>query len=110
MQADEAHAFQFQQNLMGAVVDFDILGLNAQFRVLRYVVGVRDAGELFDLAFTRQLVQALAVAAFALFDAGGHVNLAERTELFDILTDRAAGGRVWRDRRADGDATVLGDL
>ena len=37
---DQAHAFQFEQHLMRAVVDFDILGLNAQFGVCGHVIRV----------------------------------------------------------------------
>ena len=51
---------------MGAVVDLDILGLDAQLGVLRHVIGVRDPGELLDLAFARELIQTLAVAALTL--------------------------------------------
>jgi hypothetical protein len=50
---------------VGAVVDIDAFGIDAQFGVLGHLVGVGDAGEFLDLAFARQLVEALAVAAFA---------------------------------------------
>ena len=37
---DQSKAFQLQNHLMGAVVDLDILGLDPQFRVLRYVIRI----------------------------------------------------------------------
>jgi catechol 2,3-dioxygenase-like lactoylglutathione lyase family enzyme len=37
---DQAHAFQLQDHLMGAVVDIDILGVHHQFGMGRRLVGV----------------------------------------------------------------------
>lgn len=37
---DQAHAFELEQNLVGAVVDVHIFGFHAQFWVCWYVIGV----------------------------------------------------------------------
>ncbi len=37
---DQSHGFKLQDHLMRAVVDLDILGLDAQFRVFRYIIRV----------------------------------------------------------------------
>ena len=95
---------------MCAVIDVCTFGFHTQLGGFRHVIGVRDSGELFDLAFAGQFIQAFAVAAFAFLDRGCNVHFDKGTELLNALTDLTAGGGIGRDRRADGDATVLGDL
>ena len=48
---------------MGAVVDLDILGLDAQLGVLRHVIGVRDPGEFLDLALVYALINFIGTIA-----------------------------------------------
>ncbi len=92
------------------MIHLDTFGVQAQLRCDGGLIGVRDSGEFLDLAFAGQLVQPLAVAPFAFFDGGGDVDLDEGTIVFDHLADGAPGGGVGRDRRAEGDAAVLGDF
>ena len=95
---------------MGAVVDIDILGLDAQLGVGGHVIGIGNTGEFLDLAFARQFVETLTVALFAFLDRGGDMHFDEGTELLDVLAHGAAGGGIGRDGRTDGDAAVLGDF
>src|SRR5512132_2443894 len=76
-----------------------LLGVDPQLRLARLLVGIRDARELLDLAPKRLLVEALDVAARALLDRCRHIDLHERTVLFDQLAHMAPRFLVRRDRR-----------
>ena len=78
--------------------------------ILRRLVGIGDAGELLDDAGAGLGVEALAVAALADLERGRDVDLEEAAGGLDHVAHLGAGRGVGGDRRADGDAAVLGDL
>src|SRR5438477_2262353 len=82
------------------------LRVDHQLRRERLLVGVRNAGELGDLARQRAGVQALGVAAHTLLERRLYVHLDERADLAaDFVAHRAVG----RDRRADHHHAVAGE-
>ena len=101
---------QVQVNILYRLHGAVMCRIDPELRILRYFIGIADAGELRDLAAPRLGVQALAVAGLAYLQRGGHVDLDEGTLLLDHLAHGAAGAVVGSDGGADGDAAVLGDL
>ncbi|MPL71146.1 hypothetical protein SDC9_16917 [bioreactor metagenome] len=95
---------------MRAVVDVDAGGVDAQLGGCRRFIGVRDPGEFLDLAFAGELVEALAVARFTFLERGGDMHFDEGAVGLDHLAHGATGRGIGRDRGADRDAAVLGDL
>src|SRR5579884_3458033 len=68
------------------------IGLNDQFRMLRLLVGVIDAGETLDFALIYQFVQALDIALAADFDRAFDVDFDEIADLLARpLTSLAVG-------------------
>ena len=98
------------QDRGGRVLPADHRGIEHQDRVGRLLVGIGDAGELLDQACPRLGVQALAVPLLADLDWGRDVDEQEVAHLGNHLPDLVSRGRERRDRRADRDAAVLGDL
>ena len=94
-----------------AVLDRAAGGVDADVGVRGLLVGRGDAGELRDLAAPGLGVEALAVAALALLERGGHVHQEERAAgLVDHRPDLLAGRVERRDRAADRHPAVPGDL
>src|SRR5690606_10570219 len=108
--ADQAERLELEQHLVRAMVGIDGLGVELEFRLVRSLVRIGYAGELLDLALARQLVETLAVAPLALLQAGRDVHLDEGAVLLDHLAHGAPGCGVGRDRRAERDTAILGDL
>jgi len=81
-----------------------------QLGVGRLLVGIADAGEFLQDAGARLGVETFAVTAFAHVHRSGEVDENETADGFDEGTDIFAGCVVGRDRGADGDAAVLGNL
>ena len=98
-------------DVLEGVVDGAAGGVDADVGVLRLLVGRGDAGELGDLAAAGLGVEALAVAALALLQRGGHVDEEEGAAgLVDHGADLLAGLVEGGDRADHGQAAVAGDL
>ena len=99
------------EDVVEGVVDGAAGGVDADVGVLGLLVGGGDAGELGDLAGAGLGVEALAVAALALLERRGHVDEEEGAAgVLDHLPHLLAGLVERRDRAADRDAAVAGDL
>src|SRR6478609_4609894 len=110
-QVEVAGLVERDQDVAERVLDGAAGGVDAHGRVDGLLVGRGDAGELGDLAGPRLGVEALAVAALALLERGGDVDEEERAPgVLDHLLHLLAGLGERRDRRADRDPAVAGDL
>ena len=99
------------EDVVEGFVDGAAGGVDADVGVLGLLVGGGDAGELGDLARPGLGVEALAVAALALLERGGDVDEEEGAAgVLDHLPHLLAGLVEGRDRAADGDPAVAGDL
>ena len=101
---------QLEQDLLQRLIDAQVRGIDRQFRIFRYLVGIGYAGEFRNQPRPRLGVKTFTVTRFTGFDGGGDVNFDKAANRFDHGPHVAAGQSVGRDRRADGDAPVLGDL
>src|SRR5262249_52289801 len=81
-----------------------------ELRLLRHLVRIVDAREPLEDARARLRIQTLAVARLANLERRRDVDLDEAAERLDHLAHDLARRGIGRDRRADRDAAVLGDL
>jgi hypothetical protein len=103
-------------DLEDALLDRVLVSLDGDLRVVRLLIGSRDAGEVLDLAGTGLFVETLGITLLG--DLEGHVDvdLDERqgvvitlgTGLFVKLAGKIAVGPVGGDERGDGDGGRVG--
>src|SRR5579884_322757 len=89
-----AKLFQFGEDAGDALFYGLFIGLNDEFRMLRLLVGVVDAGETLDFALVHQLIQALDITLAADFDGAFDVDF---DEIADLLARPLASFAVGRD-------------
>ena len=99
--------FELEQYLLHGLVWLDVGGVDCEFGVFRFFVGVGDAGEFFYFACTGFLVEALAITLFADFERCADVDFYEAAVGFYEVADFSSGCRVGGDGGADGDAAVF---
>src|SRR6478735_7487556 len=110
-QVEVAGLVERDQDVAERVLDRPASGVDPHGGVGGLLVGRGDAGELGDLAGARLRVEALAVAALALLERRGDVDQEEGAPGgLDHLPHLLAGLGERRDRRADRDPAVAGDL
>src|ERR1700722_16797360 len=108
--SNEAFALQVKNDLLGSFFSGQIGGVNGDFGVLGFFIGIGDPGELFEDAGAGLGVQALPLSLFASFDRGGDVDENKAANRFDHFADGFARGVIRSDRGADRDPTIFGDL
>src|SRR5215208_7560716 len=96
---DQVAALEVVEDLLRRLLGRLLVGLDGELGVLRRLVGVRDAGELLDLAGARLGVKALDVALLADLERGLGVDLDE--PLAHLVPCLVADVAVGRDRSGD---------
>src|SRR5205807_9149024 len=108
--ADVALSLEVEDGLLGGLFGRRLGGVDRHVSVRRMLVRVGDAGELLQRAGTRLGIQALAVACLAHLEGRDQMHEDEPPAGLNHGPGILAGGIVGRDRGANRDAAVLGDL
>src|SRR5690625_3044624 len=108
--SDQPERFEFEQHLMRAMIRIHRFGVEPELRLFGCLVGVRDPGELLDLALARELVEPLAVAPLAFLQAGRDMDFDEGAMCLDHLAHCRPRRRIGSDRGAERNTAILGDL
>src|SRR5216683_7596847 len=108
--ADEAFAFQVQNDLLGCFLRRPLARIDNNLSVGRNFVGVRDTRELLEDSSSSLGVQALPIALLADFDRSGDVNQDEPPVRLHHLAHVFTGRVIGRDGRTNSNTAVLCDL
>src|SRR5690242_19754996 len=108
--AHEALSLEMQNDLLRSLFRRQIGRIDHDLRVFWFFVRVRNSGELFQNSGPSLGVQAFSIALLAHFDGGRYVHQDEPAQRFDQAAHMLSGRVVGSDRRANGDAAVLGDF
>jgi hypothetical protein len=99
-----------QNDFLGGFFWRQFARVDRDFCICWRFVRIGDAREFFQNSGARLGVQAFAIALLADIHRSGDMHEDETAMRFDHLPHMLASRIIRRDRRADGDATVLGDF
>src|SRR5438094_9201318 len=99
-----------KDDFLGCLVGSEFSRIDADVRISRSFVGVRNTGKLLDNAGPGFGIETFAVVLFANFNRSGEMHHDESAQRRNHGADLLPHGIVWSNGSTDGDTTVLGDL